>query len=147
MVKFHVLAAAAVLSLVAATATASAQSPRESHGGGGRAEGGQGRAEGRAASPGFVHRGGGPGGWHGGHDWHGGRGFGGGFGLGLGFGYPYAVAPYAYAPYPDDYAYTYPNAVPPGAVAQDGQWLYCRPANAYYPTVTSCPVPWEQGAG
>jgi hypothetical protein len=135
--------AAAATILVAATSVASAQSARDHAGHGG----GVGRAEhwhGGSHSD-FAHHGEG---WRGG--WHGGRGYGGfgfGFGFSPGWSYPYAAAPYATIPYAEDpnYAYGYPTPLPPGATDQNGQWLYCRPSNAYYPTVTSCPLPWEQG--
>lgn len=71
----------------------------------------------------------GGGGWHGGGDWHGG--WHGGFGL-------YAPGPFVY-----DSPYGYePYVAPPPAIVAPS-W-YCPPYNAYYPSVQSCPVPWQQ---
>ncbi len=50
------------------------------------------------------------------------------------YGYPSAA--YAYPYYPAA------PAVIPTAPPQN-VWYFCRPANAYYPYVASCPVPWE----
>jgi hypothetical protein len=90
------------------------------------------------ASPALAHGGGHGGGFHGG--FHGGfrdgfhdrfhpgfRGdvFGGGF-----------YDPFLYDPYLGGYPYAY--SAPPAGV-----WYLCPTANAYYPAVTSCPVPWQ----
>jgi hypothetical protein len=66
----------------------------------------------------------------------------GGVGELYGFGYPYPPYAYAYA-YP--YSYAVPNApvVAPASPPQDF-WYFCRPANAYYPYVSSCSAPWQQ---
>ncbi|MBV8167667.1 MAG: hypothetical protein JO021_12795 [Alphaproteobacteria bacterium] len=91
------------------------------------------------ASPASAHGGGHGGGSHGGGGFHGGAGFhdhgefhhgfhrGGGVFIGGGFYDPYFYEPYGYG-----YAAPAP-----------GVWYYCPPANAYYPAVTSCPVPWQ----
>jgi hypothetical protein len=44
--------------------------------------------------------------------------------------------PRAVYPYPDPY-------VPPYAASGAPAWYYCPPAQAYYPYVPSCPVPWQ----
>ncbi len=59
------------------------------------------------------------------HGFRGGVFFGGGF-----------YDPYFYDPYLGGYPYAY--AAPPAAV-----WYFCPSANAYYPVVASCPVPWQ----
>jgi hypothetical protein len=83
-----------------------------------------------AASPAFARGGGNGGGFHGGGFHHG---FRGGVFLGGGF-----FDPYFYDPYVGAYPSSIPDAAPPPAV-----WYYCPPFNAYYPTVPSCPVPWQ----
>jgi hypothetical protein len=110
-----------------------------------------------SVSPALARGGGHDGGFHGGggfhHGFHDHDGFRGGFFFG-GIGglyypyldYPYYGYPYAY-PYP--YPYPYPYAAPyapagaPAAAPQDA-WYFCPPAKAYYPYVSSCPVPWQQ---
>ncbi len=32
----------------------------------------------------------------------------------------------------------------PASAQQQGYWYYCDPSHAYYPSVTSCPVPWRR---
>lgn len=72
--------------------------------------------------------------WRGGrwiHARHGGR-----------FGWWWVVGPswYFYPapvyPYPDPY-------IPPYAAPGAPAWYFCPPAQAYYPYVASCPVPWQ----
>jgi hypothetical protein len=106
--------AAVVLSVALAAAALA-------HGGGGHGGGGHG---------GGAHHGGG---FHHGFHRHG---FVGGFG-GVGDFYdPWWYYGYPYVGYP------YPAVVVPGAPPQN-LWYFCQPANAYYPYVSSCPVPWQ----
>jgi len=72
--------------------------------------------------------------WRGGrwiHARHGGR-----------FGWWWVVGPswYFYPariyPYPDPY-------IPPYAAPGAPAWYFCPPAQAYYPYVPTCPVPWQ----
>jgi hypothetical protein len=67
------------------------------------------------------------GGFHGGGFHHGG--FRGGFVGGVFLGDPYFG--------------TYPYPVPYAAAPAPAFWYFCPPANAYYPAVPSCPVPWQ----
>jgi hypothetical protein len=86
-----------------------------------------------------------------GHSGHGhghfhGHGFVGG-GVFVGGG-PWGWDPFWYSPWP----WPYPSAPPPVYGAQSwtyverplvaGYWYYCPSANAYYPSVPSCPEPW-----
>jgi hypothetical protein len=104
-----------------------------------------------ALARGGGHEGHGGGGFH--HGFHDHDGFRGGFFFG-GIGglyypywdYPYYGYPYAYAyayPYPYPYAAPYAPAAAPAAPPND-VWYFCQPAKAYYPYVSTCPVPWQQ---
>jgi hypothetical protein len=125
MSKLGSMAMAAILS-----AALSAASPALARGGG------------RSGHDGGFHDGGG---FH--HGFHDHDGFRGGFFFG-GIGglyypyldYPYYAYPYAY-PYP--YVAPYAPAAAPATPAND-LWYFCQPAKAYYPYVSSCPVPWQQ---
>jgi hypothetical protein len=72
--------------------------------------------------------------WRGGrwvHVRHGGR-----------FGWWWVVGPSWYF-YPAP-IYPYPNPYTPPYAAPGGPaWYFCPPAQAYYPYVPSCPVPWQ----
>jgi hypothetical protein len=83
-----------------------------------------------------------------GHHWHG-RVFI-GFGPGFWWGAPYPYwgypPPYAYAPPPvvveEPPVYVQPPTPLPAAPQPQAEWYYCRSANAYYPSVNSCPEAW-----
>jgi len=99
------------------------------------------------------YRGGGFGGYGGGH-WHSSVGF--YFGAPL-FGYPYYSAPY-YSPYyypapvvvqqqSPVYVEQSPQAAPPAQPsAPANYWYYCAGSNGYYPYVKECPAGWQRVA-
>jgi hypothetical protein len=135
-----------------------------SRGGGGMGGG----ARGSGGTGGGARGGGGPGGgarW-GGHG-HGHRSHGSHshshFRFGVGFGgvfAPWGWPHYGYAPYWSPYYYPGPSYVPPPYYVESPQygpsaavvysnpqqhwWYYCRPSEAYYPYVASCPAEWER---
>ena len=127
------------------------------HSGGGRPGPGPGvgpsgrGASGRGGAGGHGGgHGGRPGGGHGGFHGHGqghghGHGFRGGGGAFIGIG-PWWWNPFWY--YPSPYWYPPPSAVVDqswGYVQRQPEpayWYYCQSANAYYPSVPSCPEPW-----
>jgi hypothetical protein len=127
------------------------------HSGGGRPGPGPGvgpsgrGASGRGGAGGHGGgHGGRPGGGHGGFHGHGqghghGHGFRGGGGAFIGIG-PWWWDPFWY--YPSPYWYPPPSAVVDqswGYVQRQPEpayWYYCQSANAYYPSVPSCPEPW-----
>jgi hypothetical protein len=132
-----------------------------SRGGGGTGGG----ARGGGGPGGGARAGGGPGGgarWGGhghGHRSHGSHSH---FRFGVGFGgvfAPWGWPYYGYAPYWSPYYYPGPSYVappyyvespqyaPPAVVYSNPQqhwWYYCRPSEAYYPYVASCPTEWER---
>ena len=72
--------------------------------------------------------------WRGGHwvrTWHEGRR---GWWWIVGPNWYYYPAPVY--PYPDPY-------LPPGTAPAAGTWYFCPPAQAYYPYVATCPMPWQ----
>ena len=57
--------------------------------------------------------------------------------------YPYYAPPYVYAPPVVEAEPVYIERSTPGAPqAEESFWYFCRGANAYYPTVPSCPEAW-----
>lgn len=83
--------------------------------------------------------------WRGGHwnhTWH--NGVYGWWWFAGGLWYPYAAPVY---PYPNPWEPPVAVVTPaPAVVAPPATryWYFCRPTNAYYPYVASCPQAWEQ---
>ena len=87
---------------------------------------------------------GGRGGWGHGHGGHGGHGhFHGRVFIGTSFWWPgpfYYPYPYVYAPAP--VIVEQPVYVQQSQPAPESYWYYCQSAQAYYPSVSSCPEAW-----
>ena len=156
--------AMSVLALLvfALVSSGSAMAQRAGHGGGAPPAGGA-RPPGGAPPAGGAHP---PGGSYG----HGYRpayshGYGHGYGWGISLGFPLYWPGYYYPGY-YGYSYGYPGYAYPGSLytypaysgeyveqgaaqapapAQpQGDWYFCRSANAYYPYVRECPEGWQR---